>query len=109
MMTEQRETVGLARTDLGLRQTQVDKPTLIDAGIDQHLARASTRRYQKKRFEAILAERGDRLEQRTRASVAVELDPWVVMPISDRHLSGFLCNVRNRRVPLVGVRVTYQV
>jgi hypothetical protein len=48
MMTEQRETVGLARTDLGLRQTQVDTPTLIDTGIDQHLARVSTRRYQKK-------------------------------------------------------------
>lgn len=41
LITAQRETVGLAqgkRTDLGPERTQVDKPTLADAGIDKHLA-----------------------------------------------------------------------
>jgi hypothetical protein len=41
LMKQQKETVGLAqgkRTDLGPKRTQVDKPTLADAGIDKHLA-----------------------------------------------------------------------
>jgi N6-adenosine-specific RNA methylase IME4 len=41
MMKEQKDTVGLAqgkRTDLGLSATQVDKPTLAEAGIDKNLA-----------------------------------------------------------------------
>lgn len=41
LMQGQRESVGLAqgkRTDLGPERTQVDRPTLEDAGIDKHLA-----------------------------------------------------------------------
>jgi hypothetical protein len=41
LIAAQRETVGLAqgkRTDLGPERTQVDKPTLVEAGIDKHLA-----------------------------------------------------------------------
>src|SRR5688572_31174737 len=41
LMQAQRETLGLAqgkRTDLGLGKTQVDRPTLAEAGIDKNLA-----------------------------------------------------------------------
>jgi N6-adenosine-specific RNA methylase IME4 len=46
LIKKQKDTVGLAqgkRTDLGPERTQVDRPTLDDAGIDKHLANHARR------------------------------------------------------------------
>jgi phage N-6-adenine-methyltransferase len=67
LMEAQKEHFGTAqgrRSDLGPNSTQVEKPTLADAGIDKHLADRA-RKYAAvpaQEFEDILADRRDRIE-----------------------------------------------
>jgi hypothetical protein len=59
-MAAQRNSVDLAQgkhTDLGPKRTQVEKPTLADAGIDKHLADRARKlvAVPEKKFEQLLA------------------------------------------------------
>lgn len=76
LMAAQREHFGTAqgrRSDLGLNSTQVEKPTLADAGIDKNLADRA-RKYAavpEQEFEEILADRRERIETENKRVTAV--------------------------------------
>lgn len=70
LMELQRQTVGLAqgkRTDLGPKATQVDAPTLSEAGIDKHLADRARKMaaVPEEKFEAALGEWREKVQEET--------------------------------------------
>lgn len=79
LMEYQRNTVGLAqgkRSDLGREATQVDKPTLAEAGIDKHLADRARKMaaVPEEKFENALTEWRGRVQEETARVTSTLLD-----------------------------------
>lgn len=79
LMEYQRQTVGMAqgkRNDLGPEATQVDKPTLADAGIDKHLADRARKMaaVPEEKFEAALGEWREKVQEETARVTSSLLD-----------------------------------